>query len=99
MRWNGGRVGVHHWYLTRHITFTVGSAAFVAPWAAIVIGFVAGIVCNYGCKIKEVVGLDDALDVFGVHGVGGVWGAIATGIFAQKWVVALDGTVNPGIFH
>lgn len=60
------------------------------------IGGLGGVLCNYGCKIKDVVGLDDALDVFGVHGVGGVFGAIVSALFAQSWVNRLDGSVSPG---
>ena len=58
------------------------AAGFVAPWAAIIIGAVAGFLCYKACNWKTQIGYDDALDVVGVHGVGGTWGAIATGIFA-----------------
>jgi Amt family ammonium transporter len=71
------------------VAITPGSG-FVAPWAAIVIGFLAGLVCNLGCHLKHVLGYDDALDVFGTHGLGGFLGNILTGIFAQKWIVTLD---------
>ncbi len=52
------------------------------PACAIIIGIVAGVLCFYGVRLKFVVGCDDSLDVVGVHGVGGIWGPIATGIFA-----------------
>jgi Amt family ammonium transporter len=60
------------------------AAGYVAPWAAIVIGFVASIVCYLAVLAKYKYGYDDSLDAFGVHGVGGFTGAILTGVFAQK---------------
>ena len=60
------------------------AAGFVDPWAAIVIGLIGGVVCYYGVKLKFVLKLDDTLDVFGIHGLGGFWGAIGTGIFATQ---------------
>ena len=61
------------------------AAGFVDPSASIAIGFVAGIVCFFGVELLKKY-VDDALDVFAVHGIGGIWGALATGIFAQKAV-------------
>jgi len=59
------------------------AAGFVTPMAAIVIGFVAGFVCYWAVVIvKSKLGYDDSLDVFGVHGVGGITGALLTGVFA-----------------
>lgn len=58
------------------------AAGFVEPWAAIVIGLVAGVLCYYGLFIKNRANLDDALDVLGIHGVGGTTGALLTGVFA-----------------
>lgn len=60
------------------------AAGYVAPWAAIIIGFVASIVCYLAVLAKYKYGYDDSLDAFGVHGVGGFTGAILTGVFAQK---------------
>ncbi len=60
------------------------AAGFVAPWAAIVIGAAAGLVCYGAVVLKSLLGYDDALDAFGVHGVGGTVGALLTGVFAQK---------------
>jgi Amt family ammonium transporter len=54
--------------------------------ASIVIGAVAGLICYSACNLKSKLGYDDSLDVVGVHGVGGTWGALATGIFATKLV-------------
>lgn len=58
------------------------AAGFVEPWAAMILGFVGGIVCFYGVRLKLRFKLDDSLDVFGIHGLGGIWGALGTGIFA-----------------
>jgi Amt family ammonium transporter len=69
---------------------------FVAPWAAIIIGFIGGAVSNYGCRVKEMLGYDDSLDAFGIHGIVGFFGMIMTGVFASKSIAALDGTVIPG---
>jgi Amt family ammonium transporter len=60
------------------------ASGFVAPWAAIAIGFIAGGVCYGGVLLKNRFGYDDSLDAFGVHGVGGLAGALLTGVFAQK---------------
>jgi ammonium transporter, Amt family len=58
------------------------AAGFVGPMAAIAIGAAAGIACYGGVLLKARAGYDDALDAFGVHGVGGALGAILTGVFA-----------------
>jgi Amt family ammonium transporter len=60
------------------------ASGYVAPWAAIAIGFIAGGVCYGGVLLKNRFGYDDTLDAFGVHGVGGLAGALLTGVFAQK---------------
>jgi Amt family ammonium transporter len=74
------------------------AAGFVTPGAAVVIGAIGGILCYSACTFKVRLGrYDDALDVVGVHGVGGTWGAIATGLFATP---AVNGVVeNAGLFH
>jgi ammonium transporter, Amt family len=60
-------------------------AGFVSPMSALVMGVAAGLVCAVACsKIKSTFGYDDALDAFGVHGVGGTLGAILTGVFATR---------------
>jgi Amt family ammonium transporter len=58
------------------------AAGFVSPLAAIAIGFAAGMLCYGAVSLKPKAGYDDSLDVLGIHGVGGLWGALATGIFA-----------------
>ena len=61
------------------------AAGFVEPWAAMVIGLMAGGVCYWASVIlKTRLGYDDSLDVFGVHGVGGILGSIVTGVFATR---------------
>lgn len=59
------------------------ASGFVSPGWAVVIGLVAGIICFYGVRVKFRFHYDDSLDVVGVHGVGGVWGTLATGLFAS----------------
>ncbi len=59
------------------------AAGFVGPMGSIVMGLVAGLLCLWGVTgLKRLLGADDSLDVFGVHGVGGIAGAILTGVFA-----------------
>lgn len=63
------------------------ASGFVGPISAILIGIGAGVICFYAVVVlKNKLGYDDSLDAFGVHGVGGTWGAIATGLFASKSV-------------
>lgn len=61
-------------------------AGFVSPVSAIIMGAVAGVLCYLAVLGKSKMGYDDSLDVVGVHGVGGIWGALATGIFASSAV-------------
>lgn len=70
------------------------AAGFVSPLSSIVIGFIAGWLCCYAVRLKEALHFDDALDVFGIHGVGGIWGALATGIFAQKAIGGASGWIE-----
>jgi ammonium transporter, Amt family len=69
------------------------AAGFVTPAAAILIGFGVALVCYAAAQLRVVLKVDDALDVFAVHGIGGAFGAVATGIFAVE-VGLLAG--NPG---
>ncbi|HVL32864.1 MAG TPA: ammonium transporter [Actinomycetota bacterium] len=64
------------------------ASGFVEPWAACIIGFVAGIACYFACSLKFKFGYDDSLDVVGVHFVGGIVGALLTGVFATVTVNA-----------
>jgi Amt family ammonium transporter len=72
------------------------AAGFVTPMAALVIGFLAGAGCFVAVEIFVRGRVDDALDVFGVHGVGGTIGALATGIFATK---AINPAGNDGLLY
>ncbi len=74
------------------------ACAFVAPWAAVVIGIFAGIFCALAVSLKYRFGLDDSLDVVGVHLVAGVWGSLAIGVFGTKIVnsIGLDGLLYGG---
>ncbi len=62
------------------------ASGFVGPMAALIIGFLGGLICFSGIRLKEKFGYDDSLDTVGVHGVGGAWGAIATGLFASVMI-------------
>jgi len=62
------------------------ASGFVGPLSAVVIGGLAGIFCYGGILLKARLGYDDSLDVVGIHGVGGTWGALATGLFASTAV-------------
>jgi len=78
------------------------ASGFVTPMGAIGIGIGAGIIPWFAVTyVKALLGYDDSLDAFGVHGVGGIWGVIATGIFASKAVnpAGADGLLygNPGL--
>jgi len=73
------------------------ACGFVSPMAAILIGFLAGTFCYMAVTVlKPKLGYDDALDVFGIHGVGGIWGTIATGLFAT---VAVNEAGADGLFY
>lgn len=65
------------------------ASGFVGPMSSIIIGFLAGAFCYGGVLLKARLGYDDSLDVVGIHGVGGTWGALATGLFAST-------EINPG---
>ena len=86
---------------TMHSFITMG----IVPVLWFVVGYslafgpdLGGIVCYVGVLCKNRLGYDDALDVVGIHGVGGTWGALATGIFAVSSVNGVDGLLygNPG---
>ena len=62
------------------------AAGFVTPLGSVAIGLVAGFLCYQACNLKAKLGYDDALDVVGVHAVGGTWGALATGVLASAAV-------------
>jgi Amt family ammonium transporter len=71
------------------------ASGFVTPVGALAIGFAAGVACYWGAmSLKQMLGYDDSLDVFGIHGIGGFVGALLTGVFAAK---AVGGT--PGLLE
>ncbi|HEY7446290.1 MAG TPA: ammonium transporter [Vicinamibacterales bacterium] len=72
------------------------AAGFVTPMAAIVIGALGGVVCFTAVSIKAKTTLDDSLDVFGVHGIGGTLGALLTGVFATK---VINSAGNDGLLY
>jgi len=67
------------------------ASGFVQPMESIAIGGVAGVICYLAVRLRARTSLDDSLDVVAVHGVGGTWGALATGIFAASAVGGFDG--------
>jgi len=80
------------------------ASGFVAPWAAIVIGLVAGAIAVVGVIWVENIGIDDPIGAVAVHGMSGVWGTLATGLFAVpllagKLGVGTGGLVYTGSFH
>ena len=74
------------------------ACAFVAPWAAVVIGLLAGVLCSLATGLKYRFNLDDSLDVVGVHLVAGIWGSLAIGFFGASSVnsVGVDGLLYGG---
>jgi ammonium transporter, Amt family len=72
-------------------------AGFIPPWAAVIVGFLAGSVCYLAVQWRIHMDWDDALDVWGVHGVGGILGSILVGVFAVQSVGGVDGLIagNP----
>ena len=76
------------------------ASGFVGPVSSIWIGIGAGVFCYLACLAKGKLGYDDSLDAFGIHGIGGTWGALATGLFASKLINSggADGLFfgNPG---
>lgn len=72
------------------------ASGFVGPMSSIVIGLGAGVFCYLAVLWKSKFGYDDALDVVGIHGVGGIWGALATGLFASK---AINAAGADGLFY
>ena len=74
------------------------AAGFVEPMYAILIGLGAGVFCYLATRLRARMKVDDSLDVWAVHGVGGTWGALATGLFATASIGGTDGLFfgNPG---
>ncbi|MCI0467973.1 MAG: ammonium transporter, partial [Beijerinckiaceae bacterium] len=75
------------------------ASGFVLPWQGALIGLIAGLVCFYACtSLKQRLGYDDSLDVFGVHGIGGLTGTFLAGVFAAAAIGGTPGLLegNPG---
>jgi Amt family ammonium transporter len=72
------------------------ASGFVNVMGAIVIGFGAGVFCYLAIQLRERIHVDDALDVWAVHGIGGTWGALATGLFAT---IAINSAAANGLFY
>jgi Amt family ammonium transporter len=69
------------------------ASGFVTPGPALIIGIAAGVICFWSAtSLKHMLGYDDSLDAFGVHGVGGIVGALLTGVFAYQ---PFSGTIDP----
>jgi Amt family ammonium transporter len=70
------------------------ASGYVGPSAAVIIGLAAGVVCYFAAtSLKHLFGYDDSLDAFGVHGIGGILGALLTGVFASKEIAGVDGSL------
>ncbi|KAJ2514938.1 hypothetical protein H4217_005476 [Coemansia sp. RSA 1939] len=72
------------------------AASFVSVWASVPMGLIAGVCCYYAIEANLRLGIDDCIDVFAVHGIGGILGVFLTGIFANKSIIGLDGTESDG---
>lgn len=69
------------------------AAGFIPVYFAILFGVIPAIVCNFAVDLKDILHIDDGMDVFALHGIGGVVGSILTGLFAADYVTASDGSV------
>lgn len=69
------------------------AAGFIPVYFSIAFGIVPGIVCNFAIDLKDLLGIDDGMDVFALHGVGGFLGSVMTGLFAADYITATDGSV------
>ncbi len=75
------------------------ACAFVAPWASIVIGFVAGVIMYATLMYVDKIGVDDPLGAIAAHGMGGIWGTLSVGLFAAPALVESAGVGRPGLFY
>ena len=97
--WVGGKpsvVGAAAGAVAGLVAITPASG-YVEPMEALAIGLIAGSLCYLAVRLRAKLAFDDSLDVVGVHGVGGMWGAIATGLFANASVSGLS--YADGLFH
>jgi Amt family ammonium transporter len=91
-----GAVGVATGAVAGLVAITPAAGA-VGVLGSIAIGFGAGVLCFLAVEIIHKTGLDDALDVFAVHGIGGIWGALATGIFTVTAIAGVPGVVEGSV--
>ncbi len=75
------------------------ACAFVDPWAAIVIGFIAGVIMYSVLILVDKIGVDDPLGAIAAHGMGGIWGTLSCGLFATPALVEATGIGSPGLFY
>jgi len=75
------------------------ASGFVAPWAAIIVGMVSGVIAVVGVMAVERIGIDDPVGAVAVHGMSGVWGTLACGLFAAPALVKLTATGSPGLVY
>lgn len=75
------------------------ACAFVEPWAAIVIGFLAGFITYFTALFFDRMGIDDPVYAFSVHGIAGIWGTLSTGLFATPELVKHAGVGSAGLFY
>jgi Amt family ammonium transporter len=73
------------------------ASGFVGPFSAIAIGLAAGLICSIAVTARAKAGVDDALDAFGVHGIGGLLGALLTGVFASNYINSIVAEGNQGL--
>ncbi|GAB6926404.1 ammonium transporter [Paenibacillus sp. JCM 10914] len=76
-----------------------GACAFVEPWAAVVIGAVAGTITFFTAQWFDRKGIDDPVYAFSVHGIAGMWGAVSTGLFAAPRLVEITEVGQAGLFY
>ncbi|KAJ2841481.1 ammonium transporter, partial [Coemansia brasiliensis] len=104
MTWVGLAYRVEHKFSSFHfcsgavagMVCVTPAASYVSTWASLPMGFIAGVCCFYMVEANLRLGIDDCIDVFAVHGIGGILGVFLTGIFANKHVIELDGIQSDG---
>ncbi|HZY65901.1 MAG TPA: ammonium transporter [Rubrobacteraceae bacterium] len=75
------------------------SCAFVAPWASVVIGFIAGVVMYASLIFFDSIGIDDPVGAIAAHGMGGIWGTLSCGLFTTPALAESTGVGGPGLFY
>ncbi|TCJ13685.1 ammonium transporter [Rubrobacter taiwanensis] len=75
------------------------ACAFVAPWAAVVIGFIAGVIMYASLVFFDSIGVDDPVGAIAAHGMGGIWGTLSCGLFTTPELAESVGAGGPGLFY